>query len=226
MCADLPGTKGRLLDHCRHLYCTECVAALPESQHKCALCNRRMLALHFHQCGECCWALMVEAGGAGKMRFVRIEEHYSIRETQDIIASGAADGIRRECLKEVLKKLPLLDNNGVCRLMIARSLQGGARWYPLFEGRENPEEDMFVCSSRELYRNHGCGRNAVIAGKWEGIERVLYYSVKLSCHGGKHIMRGKKNCGPIEGMKRNEAHTPPPRMLVALEEFAHRMGWV
>ncbi len=219
LCGDVEGSAGRLLQGCKHLYCVACVRALPEDRRRCTLCDEAMHDIRFHSCRACAWALLVEAGGAGHMRFARLSETYDIEESKRIIDVGGQENkIRSACLKEVLRTLPCYRPEGVRKAVILERLHGGAAWYPLFEGQEDPAEDMWIATSADLihYLRATC---AVVGGSWEGAERA-YYGFKIT--GGTVL--GKRHCIQFAGSILSKA--PPPRLVVAVDEFFHRMGWM
>lgn len=223
LCGDVEGSAGPLAPGCKHLYCASCVRALPASARKCGLCNVPMIDAIVHTCRRCAWVLMVEAGGAGSMRFASLTGSFDLSRTKEILEVGFAPLIHPECLASALKALPCYVPPTPCKPEIAEALGYGAAWNPLFEGQTNPVTDMFICTSLSLLRaNRTFG--AVVAGPWEGSD-LYYYGIQYIRRkpGEPDTVHGLLNCDRLAGICEPMSLVPPPRLLVATEEAIHRL---
>ena len=225
LCADVEGSKGLLLDGCKHFYCVECVKKFPKKHMKCSLCNLKMVRLIFHQCQKCQWGLYVEAGGAGDFRFTHFEENFCYHESKLIIHGGEIHSmINQECLANELSKLPCFNKERLSEV-ISRWLGRDAQWYPLFEEKENPEIDPFICISQRLIKKGDACINIIVVDKREDTGNDLFFPFKTK------VLFDKGYLFPIspDNVKfkyiDERCGFPNGKMIVACEDFIRRMGW-
>ena len=225
LCADVEGSKGVLLDGCKHFYCVECVKKLPKKHRKCSLCNLKMVRLISHRCQKCQWSLYVEAGGTGEFKFIHFDENFSRHESRRIIHGGETNPrINQECLANELSKLPCFKKERL-QEEIAEWLGCDAQWHPLFEGKENPDIDPFICSSQRLIKSGDAQINTIVVDKREDTGNDVYFAFKTVVFFDKGYIGPTSPhidvCEHIEG----SCGFPNGKMIVACEDFIHRMGW-
>lgn len=230
LCADVEGSRGVLLDGCKHFYCVECVKKFPIEHRKCSLCNLKMVRLIYHQCQKCQWGwgLFVEAGGSGEFKFTIFDEGFCYHESKLIVYGGKTNPrINQECLANELSKLPCFKKKERLQEEIAEWLGLDAQWYPLFEGQENPDIDPFICISQGLIKIRGAQINMIVVAKREdtNIDNDLYFPLQTRVFFDKGYLVPMSPyedlCEYIDG----RCGFPDGRMIVACEDFIHRMGW-